>query len=154
MGGLDVLVAVLLLICIWVLLPARWMPVDVIGTLVAMGFAASGIGFLSAQPWAPRVGKWVAGVALLIGALLAGALAITAGHISGLYGPVGFGGSIILAAVAALIVPYFVVFPAAQLYILLRAEPASTAVSASADSDSDPGSDSDSDSDSDPKEEE
>ena len=57
MGGLDVLVAVLLLICIWVLLPARWLPVDVGGTVIAMLFAGAGVGFLSGQPWAAKLGK-------------------------------------------------------------------------------------------------
>ena len=131
MGGLDVLVAALLLTAVWGLLPARWWPVDVGATLLATLLAVAGLGLLTGQRWAPRVGRWVAGVALAVGLGLVTALAITAGNLAGLYGPVGLGGAAILAAVALLLVPYLVVFPAAQLYFLVRgAEPGGEAATA------------------------
>ena len=53
------------------------------------------------------------------GALLCTALAFTSAHISGLYGPVGMGGALLLGAVALLLVPYLVLVPALQLWALL-----------------------------------
>ena len=118
MGGLDVLVAALLLVGVWGLLPARWWPVDVGATLLAMGLAVAGLGLLTGQRWARSVARAVAAGALAVGLALVTALAITAGNLAGLYGPVGLGGAAILAAVALLLVPYLVVFPAAQLWLL------------------------------------
>ncbi|RMH12452.1 MAG: hypothetical protein D6701_13520, partial [Gemmatimonadetes bacterium] len=64
MGGLDAFVAMLLLIGVWGLLPARWWPVDVGATLLAMALAVAGLGLLTGQPWGPRVARGVAAVAL------------------------------------------------------------------------------------------
>ncbi|MAT23669.1 MAG: hypothetical protein CMN31_00055 [Sandaracinus sp.] len=119
MGGLDVLLAVLLLLAVWLALPARWWPVDVGATALAMGFAAAGVGLLTGQGWAARVARVVATVALVAGVGLVTALVYTASSLAGLYGPVGTGGSIILTIVGLLLAPYLVVFPAAQLYFLL-----------------------------------
>lgn len=118
MGGLDVAVAVMLLVGVWGFLPARWLPVDAGATLVAMLMGLSGIGFLTGQSWAPKVGRLAAGITLAIGVVLVTTLAFTAGNLSGLYGPVGLGGAAILGLVALLLLPYFVIFPAAQLYFL------------------------------------
>ncbi len=123
MGGLDALVAMLLLVGVWGLLPARWWPVDVGATLLAMALAVAGLGLLTGQVWGPRVAKGVSAAVLSVGLLLVAALAITAGNLAGLYGPVGLGGAAILGAVALLLVPYLVVFPAAQLWFLTAAGP-------------------------------
>jgi hypothetical protein len=48
-------------------------------------------------------------------------LALTASYLSGIYGPVGKGGALILVLVAALALPYLVVLPASQL-VWLRGE--------------------------------
>lgn len=119
-GIADLIVGLLALGAIWVLLPARWWPVDVFGTLLALAFLGSGFGLIRATPWAERVARVVGVVALACGSTLVTALAITAGWLSGLYGPVGGGGALILAAVAALLVPYLVLFPAAQVFVMLR----------------------------------
>jgi hypothetical protein len=47
--------------------------------------------------------------------LLVATLAITASFLSGIYGPVGRGGALILALAAALALPYLIVLPSAQL---------------------------------------
>jgi len=120
MGGIDVLTGVALLLGIWVGLPARWMPVDVGGSLLGMGFAAAGVGLLTGQAWAPKVAQAVAGISVGIGMVVVTLLAMTAGELSGLYGPVGMGGAAILAVAAALLLPYLVVFPASQLYFLAK----------------------------------
>lgn len=122
MGALDLGVAVLLLGGVWMALPTRWWPIDLGGTLLALLFVVAGVGLIRGTEWAPRVARIVAAVALAIGAVVATLLVITAGNLSGLYGPVGMGGAIILAVAFILVIPYLVVFPAAQLYFLARPE--------------------------------
>ena len=118
MATLDLVTAVLLLGGIWLALPARWWPVDVFGTALGLLLGASGIGLLREAEWSPKVARIAAATSLTVGTLLVVGLAFTAGSISGLYGPVGAGGALLLIAVAALLLPYLVIFPAAQLYFL------------------------------------
>jgi len=120
LGGIDVFVGLLVLGGIWIALPARWWPVDVFGSALAVALLTSGVALFLGVPWARHVGIIIGVVALSAGAVLVTALAFTASYLSGLYGPVGGGGALLLAAVAVMIVPYLVVFPAAQLFVLLR----------------------------------
>jgi hypothetical protein len=120
LGGVDVALALLLLFMIWVALPARWWPVDVVGTLLALLLGVSGAGLLQGRPWALRVALIAGWTALGIGASLVTALAFTVSHVAGLYGPVGQGGALILFTVTLLIVPYLVALPAVQVYLLTR----------------------------------
>ncbi len=53
--------------------------------------------------------------ALALGLFAVTVVAVTASWLSGIYGPVGRGGAIILALVAALALPYLVVLPVVQL---------------------------------------
>jgi len=121
LGAVDVLVGVGLVAAIFGALPARWWPVDVGGSVVAAAFVASGVGLVLGKRWGVIVGRVVAGVVLSVGLALVTALAVTAAHVAGLYGPVGRGGAVLLGLVAALVLPYLVMVPAAQLWIL-RAE--------------------------------
>jgi hypothetical protein len=126
MAGIDLAAGALLLVATWIFLPLRWAPADVVGTLLGLGFVASGALLAIGHARAELVAKSVAGIALAIGLFLVAGLAYTAGSLHGLYGPVGQGGSVILGVAALLFVPYLVVFPAAQLYVLLPREPAAT----------------------------
>lgn len=123
LGGVDVALAVLLLFMIWVALPARWWPVDVIGSALAVLLGASGYGLIAGTAWSRRVAIVAGWVALGIGAALFTALAFTASHVAGLYGPVGQGGALILFTVSLLVLPYLVALPAAQLFVLARRRP-------------------------------
>jgi len=105
---------------IWLALPARWWPVDVFGSALAALLAVSGAALLRRLPWAPWLGAVAAFLLLVPGLALVTALAVTAGNLAGLYGPVGMGASIILTVAFLLFVPYFIVFPAAQLFFLAR----------------------------------
>jgi hypothetical protein len=120
LGAIDLVTALLLLGGVWGVLPARWWPVDVGATLLGALLAASGVGLLAGLPWARRVGLVAGGAALVLGLALVTTLALTASYLSGLYGPVGRGGAVILALVAALALPYLVLFPAAQLVALRK----------------------------------
>ncbi len=120
LGAIDLVTALLLLGCVWGVLPARWWPVDVGATLLGALLAASGGGLLAGAPWARRVGVVTGAVTLLLGLAVVTTLALTASYLSGLYGPVGRGGAVILVLVAALAIPYFVFFPAAQIVALRK----------------------------------
>ena len=114
-GAANVLTAVLLFFGVFVALPARWWPVDMgAGVLVALELA-SGIALVRGPDWAGRVATAACVVALALGLTTVSVLAATASWLSGVYGPVGRGGGIVLVLVGALALPYVVVLPAVQL---------------------------------------
>jgi hypothetical protein len=96
-------------------LPARWAPVDAPAAILIVLELASAAGLLSGAPWASRVSRVACVTALTLGLFAVTVVAVTASWLSGIYGPVGRGGAIILALVAALALPYLVVLPVAQL---------------------------------------
>jgi hypothetical protein len=114
-GGANVLTAAVVAFGVFVGLPARWWPVDVGAALLVSLQAVSGIGLLRADAWAPRLARVSSAVALGLGMFLVSVLTVTASWLSGIYGPVGKGGAIVLALVAALALPYLVVLPVVQL---------------------------------------
>lgn len=133
------------------LLPTRWWLVDGGGAIIGLLLLASGVTLLLDKPIAERLTRAAALVVLGLGLATFAALAITASWIHGVYGPVGRGGSILFALVAALVLPYLVAFPAAELLWIgprgkkpsegkaaTIAAPAAIAVSAEA-TDDDPG---------------
>jgi hypothetical protein len=120
-GIANVATAVLLVFGVFVALPARWWPVDTGAALLAALDLTAGVGLLARAKWAPLAAKVAGGVALALGLLVVSLLAVTASWLSGVYGPVGRGGSIVLALVAALAVPYTIVLPIVELVWLREA---------------------------------
>jgi hypothetical protein len=114
-GGLDLASALVVAVGVFAGLPARWGVVDVPAAALVALFLASGAGLLARASWAARVARAASVVALVLGLALVATLALTASYLSGIYGPVGKGGAVILGIVAALALPYLVAFPAAQL---------------------------------------
>jgi len=96
-------------------LPARWAPVDVAAATLTALELASAAGLLAGAGWAVRVSRVACAIVLALGLLAMTALAVTVSWLSGIYGPVGRGGAIVLALVAALALPYLVVLPVVQL---------------------------------------
>jgi hypothetical protein len=121
-GVVDLVTAAVILLGVFVGLPSRWAPVDVPAALLVVLDLASAAGLLGKQPWAARVARVSSIVALALGLWLITVLAVTAGWLSGVYGPVGMGGAVIMALVAALALPYLVVMPAVRL-VWLRGAP-------------------------------
>lgn len=119
LGAIDVVTGVLLALGDLVALPMRWWPVDALLLGLATLFVAGGAALLARKEWAPRLALAAGSAALVAGLGLATALTLSAAHIYGMYGPVGQGGAVLLAVVAALLVPYLVLLPAAQVYVLL-----------------------------------
>jgi hypothetical protein len=102
-------------------LPARWAPVDVTAALVTGACIASGVMMARNMKRAETVARIVSGAVLAVGLVLVLVLALTASYLSGIYGPVGKGGAMVLGFIAVLAVPYVIVLPAAQLLYLRRA---------------------------------
>ena len=112
--------ALLLGIGIWMALPARWWPVDLVGTGLAIGCGVAAVALGVGYERAERLCRAVSWALLGCGAATTTALAWTAAHLAGLYGPVGSGGALLMGAVATLIVPYLVGVPMLQLSALRR----------------------------------
>ena len=114
-GVADVLTGGLVAVGVFAGLPARWWPVDVGAGLLAALDVAAGVALLAGVRWAPRLVRVACGVALALGLFTVTVGALTASWLTGVYGPVGRGGALILALVAALALPYTVALPIAQL---------------------------------------
>ena len=115
LGVGDLVTAGVVALGVFVGLPTRWAVVDVPAAILVVLHLGSAAGLLTAKPWAPRAATVASAVSLALGLLVITVLALTAGWLSGVYGPVGRGGAVILALVAALAVPYLVAVPVARL---------------------------------------
>jgi len=114
-GVADLLTGLVVAFGVFVALPSRWWPVDLAAGVLAAVEAAAGVALLSSSSWADRIARAACAVALALGLFTVSVLAVTATWLSGVYGPVGAGGAIVLALVAALVLPYVVVLPVVQL---------------------------------------
>ena len=114
-GASDLFSALLLACGVFMGLPARWWPIDAGAIVLTTLLVAAGMGLLLRAPWGERVAWIASSFAVGIGLVLVTVLALTASYLRGIYGPVGRGGALIFVLVAALLVPYLVVFPALQL---------------------------------------
>jgi hypothetical protein len=114
-GTANLVSAALIYLGIFQGLPARWWPVDGAGGVVIALFAAAGVALLSESRWAATLARVASVVSLVIGLLLVAAVALTASYLSGIYGPVGHGGALILTLTAALALPFLVLLPAGEL---------------------------------------
>jgi hypothetical protein len=121
-GVAHVVTAGLVAVGVFAALPARWWPVDVAAVVLGTLELASGAALLAKARRAESLARATSAVALVLGLFVVSALALTASWLSGVYGPVGKGGAIILALVAALALPYLVAVPLLQL-VWLRAAP-------------------------------
>jgi hypothetical protein len=122
-GAIDMIAALVIVLGVFIGLPARWWVVDVPAAVVASLFAAAGGAILAGRTWAHGVARAASIVALVLGLALVTTLAVTVSYLAGVYGAVGRGGAVILTLVAALALPYLVALPAAQLLWLHRAAP-------------------------------
>lgn len=115
----QLLAGAALLFCIWRALPARYLPVDVGGSVLGAFLVCAGLALYTGRPWARTVAIMAASVCLLLGVITVALLAYGAGEVVGLYGPVGEGGALILGLVALLLFAYFVALPGIELAALL-----------------------------------
>jgi hypothetical protein len=108
-------------------LPSRWLPVDLAGIVVIALMGASGMALLLNRRGAAPLARIASVVVLAIGMVLFAALVLTASWLAGVYGPIGRGGAAIFALVAAMVLPYVIVLPAAELLWLGWRDPAKRA---------------------------
>jgi hypothetical protein len=102
-------------------LPLRWWGMDVpVALVVLLLLASSGVA-LQKPSLAPRVLRVAALALLVLGLALLAAFALCVAFLSGIHGPFGAFGSILMGLVVLLIAPYAVVYPAVQLWWLGRA---------------------------------
>jgi hypothetical protein len=114
-GSANLAIGVFVALGVFRLLPTRWWPVDLAASAIALLLGASGVALIRNAAVAERLTRVASAVVLALGLLLFGATAITASWISGVYQQVGSTGAIIFGLVAALLLPYLVVFPAVEL---------------------------------------
>jgi len=124
-GLLDLLSVGLIAFGVFHALPARWWPVDTVAAGLCLLLTVAGAGLITRSAWSRRLARIASFVSLAIGLLLFTALALTASYLGGIYGPVGRGGAVILILVAALVLPYLVGLPVAQLLWLGPPAPSS-----------------------------
>jgi hypothetical protein len=117
-GIAHLCVGCLTLAGIWIALPARYLLVDVLGTLVGLAALGAAAGVLLRRSWGLSLARGVAWLELIAGTLTVSAVAWSAAALAGSYGPVGDGGALLMTTVALLVLPYLVVLPAAQLVLL------------------------------------
>ena len=101
-------------------LPARWAPVDVSAAAIGAMLVASASAIVGKMRFAVPLARAAAWVSLGVGLLLVAVLAMTASYLSGIYGPAGKGGAVLMVFVGALVVPYLIAIPAAQLVYLRK----------------------------------
>jgi hypothetical protein len=121
-GIADLLTAAVVGMGVFAALPARWWPVDSAAAVLIVLEVAAGAGLVAGTAWAERAARAASAVALALGLFLVTVLAVTASWLSGVYGPVGAGGAIILTLVAVMALPYLVVLPVVEL-VWLRPPP-------------------------------
>jgi hypothetical protein len=121
-GVANLVTAALVGTGVFVALPARWWPVDAGAALLVVLEAVAGVGLLARAAWGEVAARVAAAVALAMGLFTVSVVAVTASWLQGVYGPVGRGGAIILALIAALALPYVVVLPIVEL-VWLRPRP-------------------------------
>jgi hypothetical protein len=124
-GAIDIASAIMVYIGVFEGLPARYWPVDGGAVLLIGLFGIAGAGLLAGAGWARPAAIATSIVSLVIGLVLVTTLAFTASYLAGIYGPVGRGGALILGLIAALMLPYLVALPLAQLAWLEKRSTAS-----------------------------
>jgi len=122
-GAVDIVSGILVYIGVFEGLPTRYWLIDGGAALLIALFTAAGAGLVGGTAWAPRAAIAASVASIVLGLLLITTLALTASYLSGIYGPVGRGGALILGLFAALALPYLVAIPLAQLAWLGRWRP-------------------------------
>lgn len=117
-AGMQLAVSALILVLVWMGLPARYWAVDLLGSGLAVLYGVAGGALLWGAPWAVVVSRFASFVALALGGCTVAALALSSAQLAGLYGPVGSGGALLLGTVALLVLPYLVALPAVQIALL------------------------------------
>ena len=113
----QLLLSFLVLAGVWIGLPARWLWIDLPLSVLSLACIVVSAGLLARQVWAPRAARVLLWCELGTGTLIVSLLALSIAQLAGSYGPVGSGGAVLMATIAALVLPYLVVLPALLLVV-------------------------------------
>ena len=114
-GVAHVITAALIVVGVFGGLPTRWMPIDAPALLLVVLHAAASAALIGRHVRAPIIARVAAFASLGLGLLLIALLVWSASYLSGVYGPVGRGGAIIMALIVALAAPYLLAIPVGEL---------------------------------------
>ena len=119
-SALHIVTGAVVVVGVFMGLPVRYAPVDLLAGVLALALFVSGFGLLARTRWSHGVARAVSWVTLVIGLSVTALLTITASHVAGLYGPIGRGGALIMVLVACLVVPYLVAIPVVGVHVFSR----------------------------------
>lgn len=119
-SALHLVTGAVVVVGVFMGLPVRWAPVDLVAGVLALALFVSGFGLFAHARWAPRLARAVSWLTLAIGLSVTALLTLAASHVAGLYGPIGRGGALILVLVACLVVPYLVAIPVVGVHVFSR----------------------------------
>jgi hypothetical protein len=114
-GVANLIAAAVIAVGVFAGLPSRYWLVDGGAAILIVAMGAAGVGLLARLPWAPLVARSASLLSLVLGLALIASLAFSVSFLLGVYGPVGKGGVILFVLIIALVFPYLVLLPAAQL---------------------------------------
>lgn len=114
-GVLDLFYGAVLGAVIFGVLPERHAVIDALGSASSLVLLTAGLALLLDAPWAARAARGACAVVLVLGVVLIGGVIGSVGFLHGIYGAVGELGVSVLCVIAALAVPYTIVFPLLQL---------------------------------------
>jgi hypothetical protein len=97
-------------------LPARVSAVDVPVTAVVVLLVVCNVAAIVSNQWAPRALRVSAWALLSLGLFIVGIAVLAVGFLLGIHGELGSTGSLVMALIAAFIIPYAIVYPAFSLY--------------------------------------
>lgn len=119
-GILDLVYGTVLAIVVLAVLPERHAIVDALGCSSALALITAGLALIFGVAWAPRAARIACTVVLATGVVFLGGIVGSVGFLHGIYGAIGELGIAVLCVLAALAVPYLIVFPLVQLRALTR----------------------------------
>jgi hypothetical protein len=122
-GVLNGLVALILLVGVFGLMQPRFWAVDVPSGLLAAVELVSAIALCARRPWALRALSLAAWVTFVGGLLLVGLIVLTMVFLRSVHGEDGLVATAVSGLVVALLVPYTLLLPVAQLLWLKARQP-------------------------------
>jgi len=131
-GILNLAYGTVLAVVVLGVLPERHTVVDALGCASALVLITAGLALVAGVPWGVRAARAACAVVLTTGVVFLGGIVGSVGFLHGIYGAVGELGVAVLCVLAALAVPYLIVFPLLQLRALASPPAAPTVAPTSA----------------------
>ncbi|HEY4106796.1 MAG TPA: hypothetical protein VGM44_23005 [Polyangiaceae bacterium] len=121
-AALNALVALILLVAVFGLLKVRFWGIDLPAAMISLAEIVSAVALFRRLPWAMRALAVSAWITFVLGLILVGLIVLTMVFLRSIHGEDGLAATAISGLIVALIVPYTLVVPAAQL-LWLKQQP-------------------------------